>query len=82
MASGLAVPVRAGSRIVAVLELLSRRRVSEDREVLALRHFEGLSNSEVALVLGLSKTAASNRYIRALERLKEILKSRTGLLEP
>lgn len=44
-----------------------------DREVLALRHFEELSNAEVASVLGLSKTAASNRYIRALKRLKEIL---------
>lgn len=44
-----------------------------DREVLALRHFEELSNGETATVLGLSKTAASNRYIRALKRLKEIL---------
>jgi RNA polymerase sigma-70 factor (ECF subfamily) len=32
-----------------------------DREVLALRHFEELSNSEVAALLGLTKTAASNR---------------------
>jgi RNA polymerase sigma-70 factor (ECF subfamily) len=52
-----------------------------DREVLALRHFEELSNGEVALVLGVSKTAASNRYIRALERLKEMLKVMPGLLE-
>ena len=44
-----------------------------DREILALRHFEELSNSEAATVLGLTKTAASNRYIRALKRLKEIL---------
>jgi RNA polymerase sigma-70 factor (ECF subfamily) len=44
-----------------------------DREVLALRHFEELGNSEVAAILGLSKTAASNRYVRALKRLKEIL---------
>ena len=44
-----------------------------DREVLALRHFEELSNNEVAAVLGLTKTAASNRYVRALKRLKEIL---------
>jgi RNA polymerase sigma-70 factor (ECF subfamily) len=44
-----------------------------DREVLALRHFELLSNGEVAQVLGLSKAAASNRYVRALKRLKEIL---------
>jgi len=44
-----------------------------DREVLALRHFEMLSNEETAQVLGLKKTAASNRYIRALKRLKTIL---------
>ncbi|MBI1314478.1 sigma-70 family RNA polymerase sigma factor [bacterium] len=44
-----------------------------DREVLALRHFEELGNNEVAEILGLQKTAASNRYIRALKRLKEVL---------
>jgi RNA polymerase sigma-70 factor (ECF subfamily) len=44
-----------------------------DREVLVLRHFEMLCNNETAQVLGISKKAASNRYIRALERLKEIL---------
>lgn len=44
-----------------------------DREVLTLRHFEQLSNDEAAMVLGLSKTAASNRYVRALKRLKEAL---------
>jgi RNA polymerase sigma-70 factor (ECF subfamily) len=52
-----------------------------DREVLALRHFEHLSNDETALVLGLRKSAASNRYIRALKRLKEILSSIPGLQE-
>jgi RNA polymerase sigma-70 factor (ECF subfamily) len=52
-----------------------------DREVLALRHFEHLSNDETAHVLGLSKAAASNRYIRALKRLKEILSSIPGLRE-
>jgi len=44
-----------------------------DREVLALRHFEMLTNAETAQVLGIRKSAASNRYVRALERLKEIL---------
>jgi RNA polymerase sigma-70 factor (ECF subfamily) len=52
-----------------------------DREVLALRHFELLSNGEVAQILGLSKAAASNRYIRALKRLKEILAAVPGLGE-
>jgi RNA polymerase sigma-70 factor (ECF subfamily) len=52
-----------------------------DREVLTLRHFEHLSNDETALVLGLTKSAASNRYIRALRRLKETLSSIPGLRE-
>ena len=46
-----------------------------DREVLAMRHFEQLSNTEVAQALNLSTTAASNRYIRAVTRLGEIMKS-------
>ena len=45
-----------------------------DREILTLRHFKQLSNSEVSEILGLKKTAASNRYVRALKRLKEIMK--------
>ena len=44
-----------------------------DREVLALRHFEELTNSEVAEALGIEQKAASIRYVRALRRLKEIL---------
>jgi RNA polymerase sigma-70 factor (ECF subfamily) len=44
-----------------------------DREILVLRHYEQLTNGEVATVLGLDKSAASKRYIRALVRLKEAL---------
>lgn len=43
-----------------------------DREVLALRHFEQLTNSETAVVLGVSEPAATNRYVRALERLRKV----------
>src|SRR5262245_58611599 len=49
-----------------------------DREVLALRHFEELSNHETATVLGIQPAAASKRYIRALERLKDALAGLTG----
>jgi RNA polymerase sigma-70 factor (ECF subfamily) len=52
-----------------------------DREVLVLRHFEELSNSETARVLGIEKTAASNRYVRALKRMREILAALPGFLE-
>jgi len=44
-----------------------------DREVIALRHFEELSNIETAKVLDIAPEAASKRYIRALKRLKEIM---------
>lgn len=43
-----------------------------DREVLALRHFEHLSNSQIAEALGISITAASNRYVRAMTRLSAV----------
>jgi RNA polymerase sigma-70 factor (ECF subfamily) len=52
-----------------------------DREVLALRHFEELSNAEVAEVLGIQQKAASIRYVRAIRRLKEILSQLPGFLE-
>jgi RNA polymerase sigma-70 factor (ECF subfamily) len=51
-----------------------------DREVLALCHFEELSDEETAAVLGISKAAATERYVQALKRLKEILKSIPGFL--
>ena len=45
-----------------------------DREILALRRFERLKNDEVAELLKISRTAASNRYVRALERLQKEMK--------
>jgi RNA polymerase sigma-70 factor (ECF subfamily) len=47
----------------------------DDREVIALRHFEELSNEEAAEVLGLTRAAASKRYIRAMLRLKDRIAS-------
>ena len=44
-----------------------------DQEIIALRHFEGLSNSQAAEVLQLGITAASNRYVRAVARLQRLL---------
>jgi RNA polymerase sigma-70 factor (ECF subfamily) len=49
-----------------------------DREVLALRHFEQLSNGEAAQVLDIQEKAAGKRYLRALKRLKEILAEMPG----
>jgi RNA polymerase sigma-70 factor (ECF subfamily) len=52
-----------------------------DREVLALRHFEELTRSEAAQVLGIEEAAAAKRYVRALKRLKEMLANMPGGLE-
>lgn len=45
----------------------------DDREIILLRHFEQLSNSEAAQALGLSEAAAGMRHIRALRRLRTLL---------
>jgi RNA polymerase sigma-70 factor, ECF subfamily len=52
-----------------------------DREVLALRHFEELSNREVAALLGIQPAAASKRYVRAIGRLKDTLERLPGYEE-
>jgi len=52
-----------------------------DREVLALRHFEELTNAETARVLGLTEQAASARYVRALSRLRKVLEAIPGFME-
>src|SRR5215475_8256765 len=52
-----------------------------DREVLILRHFEELSNTEAAQVLGIKPSAACNRYVRALKRLKDVFQGMPGGIE-
>ncbi len=47
-----------------------------DREILTLRHFEDLSNKEVAELLGIEQKAASIRYVRAVQRLKKSITNR------
>lgn len=72
---GAASPVAAAmdaeklAKLVAALESMKR----EDREVLVMRHFEQLSNGDVARLLGLTSGGASLRYLRAAERLRAIL---------
>jgi RNA polymerase sigma-70 factor (ECF subfamily) len=54
---------------------------AHDREVLTLRHFEELSNAEAAHVLGIKPSAAINRYVRAIRRLKEVFEEMPGGVE-
>jgi RNA polymerase sigma-70 factor (ECF subfamily) len=44
-----------------------------DREVILMRHFERLTNQEVAAALELSEAAAGMRYLRAMRRLRALL---------
>src|SRR5688572_4459732 len=65
-ASVAAVRGEVKSRLAKALDDMN----PADREVLAMRHFEQLSNAEAAHVLGIQERAAAKRYLRALERLK------------
>lgn len=49
------------------------RLSAADREVILMRHFEDLSNAEVAQALGLSESGATRRHGRAVLRLKGVL---------
>jgi RNA polymerase sigma-70 factor (ECF subfamily) len=51
-----------------------------DREVLLMRHAEGLPFGEIACLLGIEAAAARKRFGRALIRLQKVL-SDHGLLE-
>lgn len=68
-------PSQAAIRSELVEELaISLESLSEiDREILTLRHFEDLSNKEVAELLGIEQKAASIRYVRAVQRLKKCM---------
>jgi RNA polymerase sigma-70 factor (ECF subfamily) len=68
--------VKAETRLLVQEALNSMDPI--DREVLALKHFEQLSTSEIAEVLGLSKAGAGSRYLRAIKRLREILSQVPG----
>jgi RNA polymerase sigma-70 factor (ECF subfamily) len=46
-----------------------------DREIIVLRHFEQLSNSEASRLMGWNESTTSTRHLRALKRLKTIVAS-------
>lgn len=44
-----------------------------DAEVIVMRHYEQLTNQEIAQALGLTEPAASMRYLRAVRRLRDLM---------
>jgi RNA polymerase sigma-70 factor, ECF subfamily len=75
--TGPATAVERRETIMRLHEALGKMD-AVDREVLALRHYEQLTNAEVAQVLGIQERAAGKRYLRALERLRETLADMPG----
>ena len=57
-------------RVTAALEALD----DIDREIIALRQFEQLSNVEAAAELGIEPAAATKRFARALQRMRPALR--------
>jgi len=80
LTGGVTGPVTAAGRaeLKARLTEALDRMDTIDREVLALRHYEQLTSSETAQVLGIQERAAAKRYLRALERLREMLAEMPG----
>jgi len=80
LTAGITGPATAAARadIKARLNEAMDRMDAIDREVIALRHFEQLTTSEAAQVLGIQKAAAAKRYMRALVRLREMLADMPG----
>jgi RNA polymerase sigma-70 factor (ECF subfamily) len=73
LVAGITSPSQAAARAEAYEQV--------EQEVLALRHFEELTNTEVAEVLGIQQKAASIRYFRALKRLRAVLSQVSGFSE-
>lgn len=79
IAAQLIGPATGVSQLIAKAEQIERLEATlnqmdaVDREVIALRHFEELSNVETANVLEIEPPAASKRYVRAMARLAELL---------
>ena len=71
---GLTPAAAATQREVAEeIEAAIERLGERDREIVLMRHFEQLSNQDVAKALGLTEPAASMRYLRAIRRLRKLL---------
>jgi RNA polymerase sigma-70 factor (ECF subfamily) len=79
LAAYLAAGGSAASRALIREEMLDRvhhalaRLDHRDREVLVMRHLEGLSSAEVGSVLLISEGAVRARLVRALKRLRGLL---------
>src|SRR5204863_1576986 len=63
----------AQAEMAKVVEAAIAKLPDQDCEIIIMRHYEQLSNQEIAQALDLTEPAASMRYLRALRRLKELI---------
>lgn len=63
----------AAQEMAKLVEAAISELDDQDCEIVIMRHYEHLSNQEIAQALGLSEPAASMRYLRAIRRLREVL---------
>lgn len=66
-----AIRAELHARVIDAIAQLRPR----DREVLVLRHLEQLAVPDVAEELGVSHTVVTSRHLRALQRLRQLLRS-------
>ena len=71
---GKAIRAEKSARLHTILDKMQ----PDDREIIALRIFEGLSNMEIAEVLGLTKQTTSKRFLSAITKLKTELEDVSG----
>jgi RNA polymerase sigma-70 factor (ECF subfamily) len=63
----------AAQEMARLVEAAIAELPDQDCEIVIMRHYEHLSNQEIAQALGLTEPAASMRYLRAIRKLREVL---------
>jgi RNA polymerase sigma-70 factor, ECF subfamily len=68
--------------LAQLVEAAIAKLPDQDCEIIIMRHYEQLSNQEIAQSLGLTEPAASMRYLRAIRRLKEMMVNPDSVGDP
>ncbi len=69
------------AELAKAVEAAIAKLPDQDCEIIIMRHYEQLSNQEIAQALGLTEPAASMRYLRAIRRLKELMVNPDSVIE-
>lgn len=64
--------------IAGRIEIAITKMDEKDSEIVIMRHYEMLTNQEIAAALELTEPAASMRYLRAIRKLKSLLQNESA----